>query len=115
MRRLSERNIPLLPALVDECEIPISIRHIRYADFTDSYAKGLRTLRDAILPLKDILDSLKNAYNDICLICDTIVKSEEDTEIMDELHRLNFLLAYSLRTRAQIKDASTNRVKAESC
>ena len=45
MRQLSEkRSITVLPILVAECEIPILLSEIKYADFRSDYKSGLKDL-----------------------------------------------------------------------
>jgi len=49
MNQLSkDRNITILPILVDECEIPVLLREIKYADFRNDYLPALQDLLDAI-------------------------------------------------------------------
>jgi TIR domain len=46
--QLSSRSIKVLPALLEECEIPVFLRHIRYSDFRKSYGTGFVEIRDAL-------------------------------------------------------------------
>lgn len=48
MRQLSSKNITILPILIEECEIPILFRDIKYADFTISFENGITELIMAI-------------------------------------------------------------------
>jgi tetratricopeptide (TPR) repeat protein len=49
MKHLSaERGITVLPLVIADCEIPLSLRHIKYADFRRSYEYGLQQLLRAI-------------------------------------------------------------------
>ena len=45
---LEERSIFILPALIDECEIPLAIRDKKYADFRRSFGEGLDELSDTM-------------------------------------------------------------------
>jgi len=50
MKQLSaERDITVLPLLVADCEVPVLLREIRWADFRQDYQAGLRELLDALL------------------------------------------------------------------
>ncbi len=44
MEQLSKKNITVLPLLLRECEIPILLRSIKYADFRYHYQSGLEEL-----------------------------------------------------------------------
>jgi hypothetical protein len=44
VRELEERNIFILPAVIDSCEIPLSLRQKLYADFRTDYKEGLEKL-----------------------------------------------------------------------
>ena len=46
--QISSREIKVLPALIEDCTMPVFLRHIRYADFRESYGKGFVELRDSL-------------------------------------------------------------------
>lgn len=49
MRQLSaDRDITVFPLLVADCEVPVLLREIRWADFRQDYQAGLRKLLDAL-------------------------------------------------------------------
>jgi hypothetical protein len=49
MKQLSaERGIKVLPLLISDCEIPILIREIKWADFRNDYENGLNDLLQTI-------------------------------------------------------------------
>ena len=53
MKQLSaEKDIVVLPLLVNDCEVPVLLREIKWADFRNDYADGLKML------LKRLLDSV---------------------------------------------------------
>jgi hypothetical protein len=47
-RQLSARNIQILPALIEDCEIPSIIADVKYADFRESYNHGLAALMSGL-------------------------------------------------------------------
>jgi hypothetical protein len=47
-RQLSKRNIQVLPALVEDCEIPSILSDVKYADFRGSYNAGLAELMNGL-------------------------------------------------------------------
>lgn len=47
-RQLSARNIRILPAMIEDCEIPSIIADVKYADFRDSYNDGLAGLMSGL-------------------------------------------------------------------
>ena len=48
MRQLCSINITILPVLIEECEIPVLFKDIKYADFTTSFEDGIKELIKAI-------------------------------------------------------------------
>jgi hypothetical protein len=48
MEQLSKRNITILPILYQECEIPLLLRDILYADMSTNYKAGLEQLLQAL-------------------------------------------------------------------
>jgi hypothetical protein len=48
MRELDERRVVVLPAILEDCEIPVFLREKMYADFRKNFDVGLRLLVDAI-------------------------------------------------------------------
>jgi hypothetical protein len=47
---LKTRNVKVLPAVLDDCELPPMLADKLYADFTRSYYHGLRKLLEALCP-----------------------------------------------------------------
>ena len=50
MRRIPENDIRILPVMVATCEVPPSLKHLRYADFRDDPEDGLASLLDSLTP-----------------------------------------------------------------
>lgn len=48
LRELEEKRIVVLPALIEDCEIPLFLRGKMYADFRTDFDKGLRDTLEAI-------------------------------------------------------------------
>ena len=47
-RQLSENNLKILPALLEDCEIPTILSDIKYADFREGYYGGFKQIYDAV-------------------------------------------------------------------
>ena len=48
IRELEEKRVVVLPALIEDCEIPLFLRGKMYADFRSNFDKGLRDTLEAI-------------------------------------------------------------------
>lgn len=48
LRELEEKRVIVLPALIEDCEIPLFLRGKMYADFRTDFDKGLRDTLEAI-------------------------------------------------------------------
>lgn len=48
MRQLAGRGVQILPALLDDCEIPALLADVKYADFRNSFEAGYADLLSAI-------------------------------------------------------------------
>lgn len=51
-RMLSGASVRVLPAMIEECEVPAILADIKYADFRESYSRGLADLLSALKGLK---------------------------------------------------------------
>ena len=49
-RELDDKRVFILPVLLEKCEMPVMLRDKKYADFTESYSRGLQELLYTILP-----------------------------------------------------------------
>src|SRR5207244_9992543 len=47
LRELDERQVIVLPALLEDCDIPLFLRDKKYADFRTNFDNGLKELLDA--------------------------------------------------------------------
>jgi CheY-like chemotaxis protein len=52
MKEVNSRQIVILPAKIEDCEIPALISSKKWADFTTSYDLGLRQLLDVLAPIQ---------------------------------------------------------------
>lgn len=48
MRQLSNKDVTILPVLLESCDIPLLLQDIKYADFTTSFEDGFNELTSAI-------------------------------------------------------------------
>ena len=48
IRELSEKNVIVLPLLIEDCEIPLFLREKKYADFKTDYDEALQTVLTTI-------------------------------------------------------------------
>ncbi len=48
LRELEEKRVVVLPAIIEECEIPLFLRGKMYADFRTDFDKGLRDTLEAV-------------------------------------------------------------------
>jgi hypothetical protein len=48
IREIEEREIIILPVLIDDCKVPLLLREKRYADFRDKFSEGLKALLGAV-------------------------------------------------------------------
>lgn len=109
MRRMSDSDIRILPVLIESCEIPSLLKHIRYADFRDSYEEGLANLFDAIFPEQTIRQSLAHHYDHFCLLCEQLVNSELDADADENVFKLHSILETVLNLRTEIELRRANQ------
>lgn len=48
LRQVEEKRAVILPVLIEDCDIPLFIRDILYADFRENFYSGLRSLLDSL-------------------------------------------------------------------
>jgi len=48
LRELEERKVVVLPVLIEDCKIPLFLRGKLYADFTQNYDEGFRTVLETV-------------------------------------------------------------------
>lgn len=53
-----EEGKPIVPILLEECDIPFRLRRLQFADFTSDYNKGIRTLIQALDLDKEVASKL---------------------------------------------------------
>lgn len=49
LTEIEEKEVKVLPLLLSDCEIPALIKEKKYADFSQSYKSGLKSLLDALI------------------------------------------------------------------
>jgi hypothetical protein len=103
MRRLSEQNIRIMPVLVDDCEIPTTLKHIKYADFRTDEQGALSGLLEAITPRIQLERSLSALYDSFCSVCDELKAMSDEAQMSDGLVRLNSLLESALGIRIEVE------------
>ena len=84
MRRLGDLNIHLLPVLLENCEIPPLISHLRYADFTKNFSTGFRELIDSLLPDQYFWDKLSVLQNEFAASKKIFLKKLRKNHCKDE-------------------------------
>lgn len=103
MRRLSEKDIRILPVLAETCDIPTPLKHIRYADFRDDYQDALSRLLDSLAPGHLMWQSLELSYDHFRILCDEIGQSGLEAELGDKFLRIHALLESALNLRTEIE------------
>ena len=103
MRRLSEANIRIVPVLIETCEIPTALRHIRYADFRDNHEEGLSRVLDSLAPGHLLWRSLGHLYDHFCLLCDQLSTANLDSSAVETVQKIHSLLESALDLRTEIE------------
>ncbi len=109
MRRISENDIRILPILLETCDIPTSLRHIRYADFRGNHEEALAQLLDSLAPGHLMWQSLSHLYDHLCLLCDQLAASDLDADASDEILNIHSLLESALNLWTEIEFRRTRQ------
>lgn len=109
MRRLSEGNIRILPVLLEDCELPIALRHISYADFSAGQSEGLHRLLDSLSPGHAMWQSLSHLYDHFGFVCDDMLRSDLTEDVTDFVVKLHSLLDSALGLRVEIEFRRTRQ------
>jgi hypothetical protein len=64
MRQLSDGGVRVLPALLETCTVPASLRHIKYADFRKK--NGHAELIESLQPTAGLWNSLRKLFDTFC-------------------------------------------------
>ncbi len=107
MRRISERNIRILPVLKDTCEIPSPLRHLRYADFRGTQEDAFHQLLESLAPGNMLWRSLSHLYDHLCLLSDDLMEADLNDVAADKILRLYSLLESALDVRTEIEFRKT--------
>ncbi len=102
MRRLSEANIRIIPVLIETCDIPTALLHIRYADFRDNHEEGLSRVLDSLAPGHLLWRSLGNLYDHFCLLCDQLSTANLDSSAAETVQNIHSLLELALDLRTEV-------------
>ena len=88
--QLSTRRLRILPLLLDECDLPMLLRDIKYADFSKSYQIGLNDLLHAIglsyhrSPLTELVELLPEFEKRRS----SLMKLDDAWQLMEKLKRV---------------------------
>lgn len=103
MRRISDGDVRVLPVLYKDCEIPLALKHIKYADFRGNYGNALYTLMDSLIPGYLLQQSLNHYYNHFCLLCDKYLAATDPADGADSIIQMYALLESGLNLRTEIE------------
>jgi TIR domain len=103
MRRISENNVRILPILIEDCEIPTPLKHIKYADFRENYDEGFYQLVESLAPGHLVWQSLSHLYDHFGILSDQILDSEFDSDESEKILKLHSLLESALNLRTEIE------------
>lgn len=84
MKELSSKKVVVLPLLIEECDLPVTIKDKKYADFRRSYNQGLKQLFRALgipyqIAYKSPVLENKVASVKLPLTCRALVIDSEET------------------------------------
>jgi hypothetical protein len=103
MRRLSINNIRLMPVLIETCDIPSPLKHIKYADFRTDGKKALDEILDVLSPSEKLWQSLSDVLAEFYSITEIIIGSNPNDQVGDKLVFLYNLLEIALNLRTKIE------------
>jgi hypothetical protein len=103
MRKISENDVRILPVLIETCDIPMPLRHIRYADFRNDYEESFSALLDSLSPGCLLWQSLSHLYDHFCLLSDQFATSDLDVDARDKILKIHSLLESALNLRTEIE------------
>lgn len=108
-RRLVDQDVLLIPALIEDCEIPRSIAHLCYADFRTDFESGLSRVLDAIAPLRRQWATLGHLADHFDVVSSKLLASRDDEERVECLLKLHDLLESALDTRTDVETRARRR------
>lgn len=109
MRRISENDIRILPVLAETCEVPIPLRHLRYADFRKNREEALAEVVESLAPGHRLWRALSHLYDHFCLLSDRIVGAEPAEDVAENLLKVHSLLESALDVRTEIEFRRTRQ------
>jgi len=68
MSMIESEGVYVLPLLIEDCEIPPLLRHLRYADFRLDRDDALREVLEAVMPEKELQLTLDEIYKQIKIL-----------------------------------------------
>ncbi|MFA6980519.1 MAG: toll/interleukin-1 receptor domain-containing protein [Ignavibacteriaceae bacterium] len=109
MRRISENDIKILPVMIETCDVPVPLNHIRYADFRENKEEGLALLLESLAPGHRMWQSLSHLYDHFCLLSDQLLTGELDDNAIDKILKIHSLLESALDLRTEIEFRRTRQ------
>lgn len=103
IKKIQDNNIIILPVLKEECEIPISLKQLKYADFRSDVNIGFMELLDAIEPLRTLWNYLKLIKEHHSLVINQIKNVDLDDLIIEQVEKLHELMSNAVDVRCQIE------------
>jgi hypothetical protein len=102
MRRIQAKDIRILPVLIETCDVPIPLTHLRYADFRKSREEGMGHLLEGIRPGHLLWKSLAQLDEDYCRLFNELITKRELNEV-SVLLKIYDLLRSALDLRYEIE------------
>ncbi len=103
IRRIDDNKIILMPILMEQCEIPSPLKHIKYADFTRDSDGEFEKILDRLEPLHALWQSLSQYYEHSVLIADKIRHRNMEDDIRQEAEHLHELINAAVDARCLIE------------
>lgn len=109
MKRLQGKDIRVIPLLLDDCEVPEQLSHLKYIDFRISYDNALLDLNRTIMPASELWSELEEINNKFKATTKKIVESNIDDEVGNIPITLHNLLQKALAIRVKIEVLHTRK------
>ena len=109
MKRLQGKAVRLIPLLIDDCEIPEQLSHLKYIDFRTTYDQPLLDLSKTIKPASELWSSLQKINEKFQSTTKRILDGSIDDKVGDIPVILHELLQEALAIRVQIEVLHTRK------
>ena len=113
LREIEERKVIILPIVIDDCKLPLLIRHKLYADFRGSFEGGLKDLLAVLVPHYRTNNVGRVTTDDHYYIDWGIFTEEQDGRFVYEIDIISFDLEESFSIMTQIRFVKTNTTTLE--